>query len=117
MTKAMTALIAFDLIAAGSLHEDSLITIKPATAQRWAGKGTTLNLRGGEQVSVRDLLLGTTTVSANDAAMALAEGCAGFGGGVDRRDERPRGCAGDEGQPLRNAKRVSRSWPNLCDRE
>ena len=77
MTKAMTALIAFDLIAAGTLREDTLITVKPATAQRWAGKGTTLNLRGGEQVTVRDLLLGTTTVSANDAAVALADGALG----------------------------------------
>ncbi len=74
MTKAMTALVAFDLIAAGKLNEDALFTVRPATAARWAGMGTTLNLRSGEQVSVRDLLLGTTTVSANDAAVALAEG-------------------------------------------
>ena len=77
MTKAMTGLIAFDLIAAGRLREDTPITVKPETARRWAGKGTTLHLRGGEQVTVRDLLLGTTTVSANDAAVALAEGALG----------------------------------------
>ena len=77
ITKAMTALIAFDLIAAGKLHEDDLITVRPETAQRWAGKGTTLNLRGSERVSVRDLLLGTTTVSANDAAVVLGEGALG----------------------------------------
>ena len=77
MTKAMTALVAFDLIAAGKLNEDTVFTVHPATAARWAGKGTTLNLRAGEQVSVRDLLLGTTTVSANDAAVALAEGALG----------------------------------------
>ena len=77
MTKAMTALVAFDLIAAGKLNEDTVFTVHPATAARWAGKGTTLSLRAGEQVSVRDLLLGTTTVSANDAAVALAEGALG----------------------------------------
>ena len=33
--------------------------------------------RGGEQVAVRDLLMGMTTVSANDAAVALAEGAMG----------------------------------------
>jgi D-alanyl-D-alanine carboxypeptidase (penicillin-binding protein 5/6) len=77
MTKAMTALVAFDLIAAGELREDALITVRPETAQRWAGKGTTLGLRGGEEVSVHDLLMGTTTVSANDAAVALAEGALG----------------------------------------
>ena len=77
MTKAMTALVAFDLIAAGKLHEDALLTVRPETAARWAGKGTSLNLRGGEKVSVHDLLMGTTTVSANDAAVVLSEGALG----------------------------------------
>lgn len=77
MTKAMTALIAFDLIAAGQLREDAIMTVRPETAQRWAGRGTTLGLRGGEKVSVRDLLMGTATVSANDGAVALAEGALG----------------------------------------
>lgn len=77
MTKAMTALVAFDLIKAGRLREDSVVTIRPETAARWAGKGTTLDLRGGEQVAVRDLLMGTTVVSANDAAVALAEAALG----------------------------------------
>ena len=77
MTKAMTALVAFDLIAAGQLRENATITVRPETAARWAGKGTTLNLRAGEQVSAHDLLMGTTTVSANDAAVALGEGALG----------------------------------------
>lgn len=77
MTKAMTALVAFDLIKAGKLREDTLIEVRPETARRWTGKGTTLNLHGGDKVSVRDLLMGTTTVSANDAAVVLAEGAIG----------------------------------------
>ena len=77
MTKAMTALVAFDLIAAGKLREDAILTVAPGTAARWSGKGTTLNLRGGEKASVHDLLMATTTVSANDAAVALAEGALG----------------------------------------
>ncbi len=77
MTKAMTSLIAFDLIAAGKLDENAMITVRPETAARWAGKGTSLNLRPGEQVRVGDLLMGTTVVSANDAAVALAEGALG----------------------------------------
>ncbi len=77
MTKAMTALVAFDLIKAGKLHESDEFTVRSGTAARWAGKGTTLNLRAGERVSVHDLLMGATTVSANDAAVALAEGAAG----------------------------------------
>ncbi len=77
MTKAMTALVAFDLIASGKLKETDRIAVRPETASRWAGKGTTLNLRAGESVSVHDLLMGTTTVSANDAAAVLAEGAGG----------------------------------------
>jgi D-alanyl-D-alanine carboxypeptidase (penicillin-binding protein 5/6) len=77
IVKAMSALVAFDLIAEGKLSEDALITVRSETATRWAGKGTTLSLRPGEQVRVRDLLMGLTTVSANDAAVALAEGALG----------------------------------------
>ncbi|HNN55193.1 MAG TPA: D-alanyl-D-alanine carboxypeptidase family protein [Novosphingobium sp.] len=77
ITKAMSALVAFDLIAAGKLSEDAAITVRPDTAARWSGRGTTLALRSGEQVKVRDLLMGLTTVSANDAAVALAEGALG----------------------------------------
>ncbi len=77
MTKAMTALVAFDLIASGRLKEGQVITVHPETARRWAGKGTTLNLRPGEEVTVRQLLHGIATVSANDASVALAEGALG----------------------------------------
>lgn len=76
MTKAMTALVAFDLIKQGKLNEDAIVTVSP-TAARLAGKGTTLNLRAGEQVRLGDLLMGTTVVSANDAAFALAEAALG----------------------------------------
>lgn len=72
MTKAMSALVAFDLIAAGKLDEKALVTVDPELAQRWSGKGTTLSLRAGEQVAVRDLLAGMITVSANDATEVLA---------------------------------------------
>lgn len=77
MTKAMTALVAFDMIRAGKLDEAAVVVVSLETANRWAGKGTTLNLRPGEQVSIGDLLMGTTTVSANDAAVALAEAASG----------------------------------------
>lgn len=77
MTKAMTALVAFDMIKAGNLNEAAVVAVRPATANRWAGRGTTLNLRPGQQVCIGDLLMGTTTVSANDAAVALAEAASG----------------------------------------
>jgi len=72
MTKAMTALVAFDLIVQRRLDEGAEVTISHQAA-RWSGRGTTLNLRAGERVRIGDLLMGTTTVSANDAAVALAE--------------------------------------------
>lgn len=77
MTKAMTTLVAFDLLKAGKLREDQLFTVSAATAQAWSGKGTSLFLRPGMQVSVGDLLHGVTTASANDASVVLAEGAAG----------------------------------------
>ncbi|HEX4848183.1 MAG TPA: D-alanyl-D-alanine carboxypeptidase family protein [Novosphingobium sp.] len=77
MTKAMTALVAFDLIAQGRLKENAIVTVRPETAARWAGKGTTLWLQPGEQVAVSDLLHGIVTASANDAAVALAESALG----------------------------------------
>lgn len=77
ITKAMSALVAFDLIASGKLAEDTVFTVSPQAAARWSGKGTTLSLRAGERVSVGDLLMGLTTVSANDAAAVLAEGALG----------------------------------------
>lgn len=73
MTKVMSALVAFDLIAAGQLDENAEVTVRPETATRWAGKGTSLYLQPGQRLRVRDLLLGLTAVSANDAAIVLAE--------------------------------------------
>jgi serine-type D-Ala-D-Ala carboxypeptidase (penicillin-binding protein 5/6) len=77
MTKAMSALVAFDLIATGRLDPDQQIVVNPDLAGQWAGKGTTLSLRPGEKVRIADLLEGMITVSANDAAEVLAERAAG----------------------------------------
>jgi D-alanyl-D-alanine carboxypeptidase (penicillin-binding protein 5/6) len=77
MTKAMTALVAFNLIRQGRLREDQTFRVSPETAARWSGKGTSLNLAGGSEVAVRDLIAGITIVSANDAAVVLAEGASG----------------------------------------
>ncbi len=76
MTKTMTALVAFDLIAAGRLREDARFVVSPRAA-RLAGRGTTLSLRAGQRVTASDLLKGMITASANDAAMTLAEGALG----------------------------------------
>jgi serine-type D-Ala-D-Ala carboxypeptidase (penicillin-binding protein 5/6) len=77
ITKAMSALVAFDMIRAGKLTLDQQMPVRAETLARWAPSGTSMQLVPGEQVAVRDLLMGMTTVSANDAAAVLAEGAAG----------------------------------------
>lgn len=77
VTKVMTAYVAFELIAAGKLPLDRKLTVSPATAAEWSGKGTSMDLRSGEDVSVDTLLQGIATASANDASVVLAEGYAG----------------------------------------
>lgn len=75
MAKMMTTHVAFDLIRRGELSPDKVCTVRPETWQRWHGDaaGSTMFLRAGEQVSVRNLLHGIVTASGNDAAVTLAE--------------------------------------------
>jgi D-alanyl-D-alanine carboxypeptidase (penicillin-binding protein 5/6) len=69
ITKLMTALVAVDRVSL-----DDVVTV-PAAA---AGVGeSTLGLRAGQRVTVRDLLIGTLVPSANDAATALAVAAGG----------------------------------------
>jgi D-alanyl-D-alanine carboxypeptidase (penicillin-binding protein 5/6) len=77
MTKAMTAYVAFERLSHGKLRRDQTFTVRPQTWAEWHGKGTSMNLLSGESVPVDALLHGITTVSANDAAVVLAEGAAG----------------------------------------
>ena len=77
MTKVMTVYVAFELIARGKLDPARSFTVRPETAAAWGGKGSSMNLRSGESVPLDALLHGITTVSANDAAVVLAEGAAG----------------------------------------
>ena len=77
VTKVMTAYVAFELIARGQLETPHSFTVNPATYAKWQGQGTTMNLGRNESVSVDALLQGLTTISANDAAIVLAEGFAG----------------------------------------
>ncbi|MEO6717818.1 MAG: D-alanyl-D-alanine carboxypeptidase family protein [Novosphingobium sp.] len=77
MTKAMTAYVAFEQIAAGRLKPEQTFTMRPETWEAWHGKGTSMKLRSGESVTLDSLLHGITTVSANDAAVVLAEGAGG----------------------------------------
>ncbi len=73
MTKIMTSYVALDLVAKGELALDAATIIRPETAQKWSGRGSTMYLRAGQSVTIEELLHGVITLSGNDAAVALAE--------------------------------------------
>jgi D-alanyl-D-alanine carboxypeptidase (penicillin-binding protein 5/6) len=77
VTKVMSVYTAFDLIDRGKLSLDRVVTIDQEVADDWGGEGSTLFLKKGDQLTVGELLLGVTTVSANDGAVALAKAAAG----------------------------------------
>lgn len=77
ITKAMTLYTAFDLIADGKLDVRQSFVVRPETWREWRARGSRMFLNAQEQVSVSNLLTGIATVSANDAAIVLAEGALG----------------------------------------
>lgn len=77
MAKMMTAYVAFDRLAKEKLTLDRKFSVTPEIWQKWNNRGSTMFLREKEQVSVEKLLQGLITVSANDAAITLANGIAG----------------------------------------
>ena len=77
MTKIMTSIIAFDLIKSGDLNlEDKFLISEKAWRLSTAGYSS-MFIMVGDEVSVKDLLLGIIVASGNDACVALAEGIAG----------------------------------------
>ncbi len=76
LTKIMTLLCAIDLVErGGELKLDAIITASAKAASR---DGTQIRLRaGGDRFTLEELLYATALVSANDAAVALAEYVAG----------------------------------------
>lgn len=74
MTKVMTAYVAFEEMAAGRLSPARTFTVSPAIAREWSGRGSGLRLVAGTQISADMLVHAITTVSANDASAALAQG-------------------------------------------
>lgn len=79
MTKMMTAYVILDMVRRGELSFDREVRVKPEIWQRWhsPGGGSTMFLRSGEVISIRDLLSGLLAVSGNDAAYTLADAAAG----------------------------------------
>ena len=76
MTKMMVAYIAFKEIAAGRLSKNEVITATPVVNMvQW--DESQMYLKSGEQITVDQLLAGLIVMSANDAAVTLAERISG----------------------------------------
>ncbi|UTO55927.1 D-alanyl-D-alanine carboxypeptidase [Neoehrlichia mikurensis] len=74
MSKLMTLYIAFHYIKAGIIKmDDKFIVSKNA----WQRGGSSIFLREGQSIKVRDLINGIVVASGNDACITLAEGISG----------------------------------------
>ena len=74
ITKVMTLILTFEAIEAGNLSYDDMLT---ASAHAASMGGSDIWLKEGESMSVDDLIKATVIMSANDAAVVLAEAVAG----------------------------------------
>src|SRR6266567_345165 len=74
LTKMMTLFLTFDQLNQGKIRLDQSFAVSEEAASRSPSK---LALTPGDSVTVRELILGVVTKSANDAASVLAEGLAG----------------------------------------
>lgn len=90
LTKVMTALLVLER-EAGHLDREVRIDPDAVFGSRDYGSGSTIGLKAGERISVRDLLEGLLLASANDAAEALAiEEAGSVSAFVDAMNERAR---------------------------
>lgn len=74
LTKIMTILYVCELVQAGTIGLDDVVTASGNAASRG---GTEIKLKSGDKFTVEELLYATALASANDAAVALAEYVAG----------------------------------------
>jgi D-alanyl-D-alanine carboxypeptidase (penicillin-binding protein 5/6) len=73
----MTAYTAFRLIAEDKLSPSTPVVVSEEVAELWSGEGSSMFLKAGDRLCVGELLLGVTTVSANDASVVLSLAAAG----------------------------------------
>ncbi|MDM8334946.1 D-alanyl-D-alanine carboxypeptidase family protein [Wolbachia pipientis] len=74
MSKLMTLYVAFDYLKAGIINMEDKFRVN---RKAWERKGSSMFLKEGQSVTVKELLEGIITVSGNDACITLAEGIAG----------------------------------------
>lgn len=72
ITKVMTAFTAFRLIDEGDIAITMPVPISQELEDEWSGEGSSMFLKAGERPTFGELLLGATTVSGNDASVAIA---------------------------------------------
>ena len=88
ITKVMTAYQAFELLEAHEIQPNQTFPFSRVSFAQWGGEGSTMFINAGDNTRVSDLLLGITTVSANDASIVLAEGAGGSYSRLARSNER-----------------------------
>lgn len=72
VTKVMTAYTAFKLIDEGALRTNARFLYTQELEDEWYAEGSNMFLKAGERPTIGELLLGVTTISGNDASVALA---------------------------------------------
>ncbi|WP_242447401.1 D-alanyl-D-alanine carboxypeptidase family protein [Aurantiacibacter aquimixticola] len=77
VTKVMTAYTAFELVEDGTLRLDMPFLYTQELEDEWYNEGSNMFLLAGERPTIAQLLLGITTVSGNDASVAIAEAATG----------------------------------------
>ena len=76
-TKLMTCLLVMDAISTGRITFEEQVTISEAVQALAASDDGVIDLVAGEQITVRELLLGALLPSSNECALCLAEAVAG----------------------------------------
>jgi len=74
ITKVMTLYLTFEALASGKLHPDDKVMFSPHAAAQAPSK---LGVRAGDSITVTEAIQAMTTLSANDAAVAMGEKLAG----------------------------------------
>ena len=73
MSKLMTLYLAMDEIKRGKVSLDDMVTVSDHAWRKWNNRGSTMFLKAGDAISVRELLRGIIVLSGNDACVVLAE--------------------------------------------
>lgn len=76
-SKLMTCLLAMDAVSAGQIALGDLCTVSDSVQALAASSDGVIPLEAGQQITVRELLLGALLPSSNECALGLAEAIAG----------------------------------------